>query len=150
MPECRVPQYFRTEQVVASGRRRLEPDLHVAPGNDVGLHAKCRHEPVVDDVFRRRDQPDGAAGGNMQLVDLTLAVEMLELPHPLLPDDIDVDARRPAGRDIAIVQARAPDEDHHRDHERNHGPRELEDEVAVRLRADRARGAAAKLQRRNT
>ena len=43
------------------------------------------------------------------------------------------------------VEIRAPHEDHHRDQQRNHGPRELERHVAVKLRADRSR----RLLRRN-
>ena len=56
----------------------------------------------------------GAADRHVQLVDLALAVEVLELPHPLLADDVDV--QRLVGRARHREEhAGAPDEDHHRD-----------------------------------
>ncbi len=63
------------------------------------------------------------------------AVEVLELPHPLLADDVDVErlVGRPRHRE---EHARAPDEDHHRDEERDHRPGDLEHEPAVDAGAD--------------
>ena len=83
----------------------------------------------------------GAADRHVQLVDLALAVEVLELPHPLLADDVDVE--RLVGRARHREEdARAPDEDHHRDEERDDRPGDLEHQAAVDARADARRATA--------
>src|SRR5258708_37833414 len=80
------------KKVITSGLRRFEPFGGVSAGNHVGLDAKRRHKDVVNDVFGGHDQTDLAAHGNVQFVDLALPRSMLELPHPLLADDINFDS----------------------------------------------------------
>src|SRR5260221_4918235 len=68
----------------------------------------------------------------MKLVDLTLAAGMLELPHPLLADAIDL--QRVGGRAFhVIVDHRAPYKNHHRDAERNDRPYDLQQSRAMYL-----------------
>jgi hypothetical protein len=61
----------------------------------------------------------------VQFVDLALPFLMLQLPHPLLADRVDLDGvvRRLAGGE---VNARAPGEHHHGDAERNHAPQNFQ------------------------
>jgi hypothetical protein len=66
----------------------------------------------------------------MQLVDLSRAVHVLCLPHPLLADDVDL--HRPVGWPRQVEEhLRAPDEHHHRDAERDDGPEQLERQRTV-------------------
>ena len=69
---------------------RLKPHLDVAPRKDVLLDAKVGHGERVDDVLRSHHQPHRLADRNVQGVDLAQAVGMLDLPHPLLGDDMDL------------------------------------------------------------
>ena len=52
-------------------------------------------------------------------------LEVLDLPHPLLADDVELlgVGRRPRGGEVDL---RAPDEDDQRDDQRDHDPRDLE------------------------
>ena len=108
------------------------------PGRTSALIAERRHEEVVDHVLGRHDQPDGTPDRHVQLVDLALPVQVLELPHPLLADDVDVHrlVGRPRHRE---EHAGAPDEDHHRDEERDDRPGQLEHQAAVNRGADARR-----------
>src|SRR6185437_16086979 len=65
---------------------------------------------AVDHILRGHDQPDHLADRDMQLVDLALAAGVLDLPHPLLADDVDFLAgcRRLVEPEIG---AGAPDEE---------------------------------------
>ncbi len=135
---------FRAEQVIPAGFGRAEPERDVAPGNDVGLDAECRDEHVVNHVLGGRNQTDVPADRNVQLVDLPLAVEMLELPHPLLADDVDVQGVV-GGMGHREEHAGAPAEDDHRDEQRDHGPRDFEQQAAVNRYADGLGLAAVEL-----
>src|SRR3954471_569136 len=81
---------LRAEQVIAPRLGRLKPDVRVAAGQDVCLHAEGWHEHIVNDVLGSHDQFDDAAQGYVNLVDLTLSVQVLKLPHPLFADHINV------------------------------------------------------------
>ena len=61
----------------------------------------------------------------MQLIDFALAGGVLELPHPLLADDVNLHRifRRPRLRKVNL---RAPNEHAQGDQQRNHGPERLE------------------------
>ena len=67
-----------------------EPHRLVLAGQHVALDAEGRDEEVVDDVLRRHDQFDRRVDRDVQGVDLALAAGVLDLPHPLLGDDIDL------------------------------------------------------------
>ena len=79
----------------------------------------------------------GRPDRDVQLVDLALAFEVLELPHPLLADGVDL--HRLVGRTAQVVEdRRAPAEHHHRDDRRDHAPQQLERQVALDARANLA------------
>src|SRR4051812_37883362 len=72
--------------------RRLAPNgrIPVRTGYNIFLHAEGRHVKTVDDVLGGADEPDLLTDRNMKLIDLALSFGMLEFPHPLLTDDVDV------------------------------------------------------------
>ena len=122
------------EEVVLAHLGRREPGGGVAAGNRVLLGAERGHKETVDGVFRRHGEPHRPSHGNVQLVDFPLPPQVLEFPHPLLADDVDIQGvvRRPA---FVEVDAGAPGEHHHGESERNHAPQDLERHPAM----DRAR-----------
>ena len=79
----------------------------------------------MDDVLRRQHQPHGLADRHVQRIDLALAAGMLDLPHPLLADDIDFEV---AGRRLVEpdIDAGAPDEEPRKAHKRRGGPADLQ------------------------
>ena len=81
---------LRAEDVIRSGRRRLEPHRRVAPRNHLALDAEVGNREAVEHVLRDHRQLDRTPGRNVQRIDLVLSARMLRLPHPLLADDIDV------------------------------------------------------------
>ena len=114
MPEWLVPQYSAQKMWYVPGLVRLEPQLGVAPGNRVDLGAERREVQAVQHVLGADRDLDRPARRDVQLVDLALAFEVLELPHPLLADGVDV--HRLVGRTAQVVEdRRAPAEHHHRD-----------------------------------
>ena len=114
-----------TEQVISSGLRSFKPEGRVTSGDDVGFRAKRRYEEVMNHVFRRHDQLDFATNRHVQLVDLTLAGGVLQFPHPLLADDVNLN--RILGRFVLIeIDACAPAKHRHRDDEGNNGPERFE------------------------
>ena len=77
----------------------------------------------------------GRADRDVQLVDLAHPVHVLDLPHPLLADDVDFGRadRRPGQVEEHLG---APDEHHHRDAERDDRPEQLQRQRPVDRRAD--------------
>ena len=73
----------------------------------------------------------GRAHRDVQFVDLALPFQVLQLPHPLLADRVDLDGvvGRFAGRE---EDARAPGEHHHGETEGNHAPQNLQRVAGVR------------------
>src|SRR5262245_5899068 len=113
------------EQVIATRLGGFEPDRAVLARHDIHLHAKRRDKKTVNHIFGGHRKLDPATDWNVQLIDLALAVQVLKLPHPLLADDIDVE--RLAWRVIdGEIEARSPDENSHRDEERDDAPHQFE------------------------
>ena len=87
---------------------------------------------IVDYVLRRHGQADGLALGHVQGIDFSLARFVLDFPHPLLADRVDLQGigRRPLEpeEDIGPEQ-----KDKKRQKEGNDGPRQFEGEIAVIL-----------------
>jgi hypothetical protein len=79
----------------------------------------------VDHVLGRHRQPHRLADRDVELVHLAVAIRVLDLPHPLLAGDVDVERVGGRAGDLE-VEARAPDEHHHDEAERDHGPDDLE------------------------
>ena len=68
---------------------------------NAGKNSECSTSSDVKVTFT------GAADGHVQLVDLVLAVEVLELPHPALAGGVNLE--RLVGRTLQIEEhARAP------------------------------------------
>src|SRR5688572_32586292 len=110
---------FSAEKMIRAGLGVFEPLRGVTPGNNVGLDAERRYEEVVNYIFSRHDQLDATTDRHVQLVDLTLAGGVLNLPHPLLPHDINLDSILRRTR-ILKIKLRAPREHAHRDNEGDH------------------------------
>src|SRR6202162_4721121 len=102
---------LRAKEMIPAGPRGLEPGDRVAPGHDVFLHAERGHEEVVDHVLGGHREAHGAPDRHVQLVDLALPVGMLDLPHPLLADDGDLDR-------VVRGAVHREDDDEDRDQER--------------------------------
>src|ERR1043165_690387 len=113
------------EEVVTARLGRLEPLSGVPAGHDVHLDSKGGDEDVVDHVLSRHDQFNLTTYGHVQLINFALAGRMLELPHPLFADYIDLQSvlRRTV---LGEINFRAPDEDAHRDHQRDNRPQRFQ------------------------
>src|SRR5690349_15125781 len=104
------PAVLGAEEMIASGLGGGEPHGIVAAGNNVVFYTEGWDEEAMDDVFRRERQLDWAIHGHMQFVDLALAFRILDFPHPLLADDVEIHRiRRRAG--IREEDLRAPPEE---------------------------------------
>src|SRR6267378_6932171 len=79
------------EEVVAPGLGGTEPHRIVVAGNDVHLDAESGDGKVVNDVFAGQDELDVAADGDMEFIDFAQASGLLNLPHPLLSDHVDIE-----------------------------------------------------------
>ena len=87
-------------------------------------------------VLRGERHLDRRPYRHVQLVDLVLAVEVLELPHPPLGGGVNLE--RLVGRALQVEEhVCGPGEDHDRDEERNDRPGQLERNRPVNALADR-------------
>src|SRR6266404_1029165 len=122
------------EEVVAPGLGGTEPHRIVMAGNDVHLDAESGDRKVVNDVFAGQDELDVAANGNVQLVNLAQASGLLNLPHPLLPDYVDIE-RIHGSATIVHVHNSAPAKHGQGQKQRNYDPGSLQSHVAVNRNA---------------
>src|SRR5438034_1089188 len=91
----------------------------------VELFAECRHKKAMDHVLGSHGEADGASQRDMQLIDLPLPLQVLGLPHPLLPHHVDVHGI--VGRAGHFkINAGAPNEHHNHQTERDDAPSHLE------------------------
>ncbi len=88
----------------------------VAVRQHVHLDAQRRQVEGVDHVLRDHVHDDVLADRHVQVVDLGLAAGMLELPHPLPADGVDL---QPAGRQRLVPheELRPPGEEEQREQE---------------------------------
>ena len=86
----------------------------------------------MDHVLRGHDELDVLAGGHVQFVDLALPLHVLELPHPLLGDDVNFCGVR-RRRAFPEVDDGAPDEEGQHHEKRNDRPCDFEDGGAFDL-----------------
>src|SRR5436309_5089974 len=103
----------------------MEPSDRITPRQDVLLDTECGNVEAVDHVLRGHDHTDIAAHWNVQFVDLALTLDVLELPHPLLSDGVDV-GRILGRRAFLKINSRCPNEDKQENAERNDGPGEFQ------------------------
>ena len=141
-PRVERPAVLGAEEMVRPRHRRLEPGLGVAAGQRVLLHAERRHVEAVDHVLRRQQHLHRPRDRHVQLVDLPLAAQMLELPHPLLADAVELErvGRRRVREEEHV---RAPDVREEKDDERDDAPGDLEPVRAVDLRRTLVAGTPA-------
>src|ERR1700722_15266061 len=74
--------------MIAAGHRGLEPHRRVAAGQNILLEAEGGNEEAVDHVLRGHDELHVLSGRNVEFIDLALAFDVLNLPHPLFSDHI--------------------------------------------------------------
>src|SRR6266850_212076 len=113
------------EKMVLSRSCRLKPHGSVLAGNAVLFDAKCGDVKTVNHVLRCVSNLHGPADRDMELIDFAAPVRMLDLPHPLLADDIDVFGARRWNRFVQ-VQVGAPDEHDHNQDSGNDAPEDFE------------------------
>ena len=108
-------------QIVDAGFVGLEPERGRLTGQQVLLDAKLGQIQRMDHVLAGEDHPHRLAGGHGEPIDLALAAGMLELPHPLQADAIDLTR---IGRRVMQLaeQDRRPDEEGEREQEGDDHP----------------------------
>src|SRR5208283_4223767 len=106
------PAVLGTEQVVGARLGGVEPEGCITAREHVLLDAEGGHEKAVDHVLRGHDHFDVAADGHMEFVDFALASLVLEFPHPLLRDGVDLGSILRRGA-FMEEDHRAPDVKHH-------------------------------------
>ena len=117
--------------MVRAGLRRGEPFRGVAPREHILFRAKGGDEEVVDDVLRSHDQLHGLPEQQMQFVDFPSAIWVLQLPHPLLGDDMDLAGIRRRARHAEIDHG-GPDKDADEHQQRGARPGDFEAERSAR------------------
>ena len=93
---------FGTEKVILAGLCRFEPKIRIAARDDVRLCSKGRNVEIMQHVLGRHRELYTTADRNVELIDLTLARLVLDLPHPLLADDVDRDGVLRGALDFGI------------------------------------------------
>src|SRR5438309_1344 len=123
---------FSAEEVICARLGRVKPGYRVAARKHVLLNAERGDEEAVNDVLRGHDHLDIASNRHMEFVDLALTFHVLELPHPLLGDGVDLGGI--LGR-LALLEAGdcAPGKEDHENAERNQAPGNLERVRAIDL-----------------
>src|SRR5271165_3741039 len=81
---------LRTEKMVFTNPGGTEPQRVIPTGHHVHLYAECWYIKIVDDIFAPHDQLDVPVHGYVQFVDFLTSIRLLQLPHPLLADYINV------------------------------------------------------------
>ena len=112
---------LRAEQAVGSGLGGAEPERLISARQNVVLDPEGRDRKIVDHILGCHQQLNCAIDRNMQLVDLVLTARMLDFPHPLLADDIDLH-RLGGSLKQAHVEIRAPQEQAEKHEERGDRP----------------------------
>ena len=107
------------EQVVAADLRRLEPQRRVTPRQHVLLHPERGDVEAVDHVMRDHRQLDRPAHRDVQLVDLRPPLGVLQMPHPLLSDDRNIE--RIARRFVHPEEESRPPGEHDQTEHKRHG-----------------------------
>src|SRR5215475_9627385 len=121
---------FGAKKRIDSSLGRLEPEARITPRQNVLLEAKRRQKKIVDHILRCHHKFDRLPHRHMQLVYFPLPFRMLRLPHPLSADDADLEGIVWRAENVD-KNDRAPNKDHHRQTERDHGPKDLQPEGSL-------------------
>src|SRR5579863_882473 len=125
------PTVFGAKNVIAARFGCFKPVSLVAAGHHVMFETKRRNIEAVEDVFAREREFYRPAGGHVQLIDLALAVGVLDFPHPLLSDHVDIERILSRRRVVLETEFGSPSEHHQHHQERDHAPYDFERERAV-------------------
>src|ERR1700741_3219579 len=124
------PAVLGAEQTILADLGGAEPQGVVTARHDVHLDAEGGDVEIVDHVFAAHDELDVAIQGNVELVDFAAAIRLLQPPHPLLADHIDV--QRVLGSSSKVdVQHGAPGEHAEGDDQRNYRPTDFQSRIAL-------------------
>src|SRR5262245_44832962 len=110
-----------TEEMIGPYLVRFEPSGCIPSRHHISFDAKCRHVKAVDDIFRSHGQLDSPVQGKMKFINFALTSGMLQLPHPLFADDINLHGIVRRARDRE-VDTRPPDKHYHHQNERDRRP----------------------------
>src|SRR5262249_9165061 len=91
---------LRAKQTIPADFGGAEPQDVVASRHEVHLDAERRIIEICNYFFASQDELDFAIHVNMELVDFAAAVRLLQPPHPLLADHVDV--QRVFGRQAKV------------------------------------------------
>src|SRR5580704_11343189 len=138
---------LRAKEMILANFGGPEPQRVVTPGYNVHFRAEGGHVEIVDDIFAAHDELDVPIDRNMQLINFLAAVGLLQSPHPLLADDIDVQGV--SGRSAEIdIDERAPGKNDHGDRGGDQGPADFQEQIAMHVVANFTRSLAAVLVHR--
>jgi hypothetical protein len=104
--------------MVRPGLGRFEPLGNILARKNISLNPKRGHKEIMDRVFRSHDEFDLAADRDVEFIDFALPGSVLDLPHPLLANYIDLDE---AFRRLRLLKVKlgSPKEKAHRNYEGN-------------------------------
>ena len=112
---------LRAEKMILARLARLEPDARIAARQNVHMDPEGRDKEAVNDVLGSHHKLKGLADRYVQFVDLALTLGVLDLPHPLLSDDINFGSVLGRSAFLEIDQS-SPAKDHHKNEEMNCAP----------------------------
>src|SRR6202162_4804897 len=130
------------EEMILANFGGPEPKGIVTSGHNVYFRAEGRDVKIVDDIFAAHDELDVPIDRNMQLINFLAAVGLLQSPHPLLADDIDVQGVGGRGAEIDIDE-RAPGKNDHGDRGGDQGPADFQEQIDMHVVANFTRSFAA-------
>ena len=136
------PAELSAEEVEDARLGRPKAGLDIPPWQDVLLDAKGRHRERMDDVLRSHIEPHRLVHRHVKRVDLSRAVRVLDLPHPLLGDNVDL--HRVAWRQKLRHFVRpGPPKQHQESEQSGAGPSDLEFMLDERRQGSALGGRAA-------
>ena len=88
----------------------------------------------MDHILRDHPQPHGLADWHVQLINLTAALRMINLPHPLLANHLQFDGALGRCADLE-KQNGSPEKHHHGERQWNQNPSHLQEPKLLRVQA---------------
>ena len=84
------PAILRTKNVILARLRGPEPFVRVFPRNHILMQPKRGHEKTVDHILRSHRQLYRAVHRHVQFVDFLFPLRVLQTPHPLLANHLNL------------------------------------------------------------
>src|SRR5262245_13097191 len=110
-----------TEEMIGPYLVRVEPSRSIRSRHHISCEAKWRKVRALAALCRRHGQRDSPVQGKMKFINFALTSGMLQLPHPLFADDINLHGIVRRARDRE-VDTRPPDKHYHHQNERDRRP----------------------------